>query len=152
MPLDSRLWLLLALCVVMLLTIEVTEDYIEHDWPRLRRSPGSWGHVESLRILWTGVGVLVFPGLVLLILNLALLIVQDLPQRPIQVLGGLLVLIGWVVFVVVVSELGSVSDYIEGLGAVAPLAVGALLLMGDILLLIEFLGLLPNDLRALLPG
>ena len=35
--------------------------------------------------------------------------------------------------------------------AVAPLAVAALLLMGDLLLFIELLGLIPNNLRALLP-
>ncbi len=151
MPLDTRLWLLIVLCVVMLLTIEVTEDYVEQDWPRLRRPPNGWSHSEALRMFWTGVGLLVFPGLVLVILNLALLIAQDLPQTPVQVLGGLLVLLGWAVFVLVVSGFGSVSAYIEDLGPVVPLAVAAMLLMGDLLLLIELLGLIPSDLRQLVP-
>ncbi|MCM8747899.1 hypothetical protein NET02_01920 [Thermomicrobiaceae bacterium CFH 74404] len=151
MPLDIRLGLLIVLCVIMLLTIEVTEDYVEQDWPRLRRPPDGWSHAEALRMFWTGVGLLVFPGLVLVILNLALLIAQDLPQTPVQVLGGFLVLLGWAIFVAVVSQFGALSDYIEDLGPVAPLAVSALLVMGDLLLLIELLGLIPNDLRALLP-
>lgn len=151
MPLDTRLWLLIVLCVVMLLTIEVTEDYVEQDWPRLRRPPNGWSHTEVLRMFWTGVGLLVFPGLVLVILNLALLIAQDLPQTPVQVLGGLLVLLGWAVFVLVVSGFGSVSAYIEDLGPVVPLAVAAMLLMGDLLLVIELLGLIPGDLRQFLP-
>ena len=151
MPLDIRLGLLIVLCVIMLLTIEVTEDYVEQDWPRLRRPPNGWSHAEVLRMFWTGVGLLVFPGLVLVILNLALLIAQDLSQTPVQVLGGFLVLLGWAIFVVVVSQFGGLSAYIEDLGPVAPLAVAALLLMGDLLLFIELLGLIPNNLRALLP-
>lgn len=151
MPADTRLWLLIALCIVMLLTIEVAEDYVDQDWPRLRRPGNGWSHAGAVHLLWTGVGLLVFPGLVLAILNVALLIARDLPQTPVQVLGGVLVMLGWAVFALVVSGFGSVSTYIEDLGPVAPLAVTAMLLVGDLLLLIELVGMLPSDLRQLLP-
>jgi hypothetical protein len=145
------LWLLIALCIVMLLTIEVAEDYVEQDWPRFRRPGNGWSHAGVGRLLWTGVGLLVFPGLVLAILNLALLIARDLPQTPVQMLGGVLVMLGWGVFALAASGFGSVSAYIEDLGPVAPLAVAGMLLVGDLLLLIELVGLLPGDLRQLLP-
>jgi hypothetical protein len=149
---DLRLWLLVLVSALLLVTIELTEDYLERSWPRVRRPADGWASSEGVRQLWTVVGALVFPGIVLLLLNLAVLVWRDLSLAPVLVLGGMLIGLGWAGYLLLISQIGGLDDYLEGIGATLPLALMAVLLVGDLLLLIALLSSLPDvSLRRLLP-
>ncbi|MCS7051605.1 MAG: hypothetical protein NZL87_08335 [Thermomicrobium sp.] len=152
MSFDLRLWLLVVVSALLLVTIELTEDYLERGWPRVRRPVDGWASSEGVRLSWTAVGILVFPGIVLLLLNLAVLLWRDLGWSPVFVLGLLLTGLGWAGYLLLVSQIGGVDEYFEGIGATLPLALVAVLLVGDLLLLVAFLSVLPDvALRGLLP-
>ena len=148
MTIDLRLVLLIGCCALLLLTIEVAEDALEEHWPRVRPVNG-WAQSRSVRGLWDWLGLLVFPGLVLLILNLAELLLVRSGQSPSQILGGLFVLAGWSMYILALTRVAGLTRYFEESGPVLPIAAGALLLVGDLLLLVSGLGLLPDALAHL---
>lgn len=151
MSLDLRVWLLVLISALLLVTIELTEDFLERVSPRLHRPAAGWASSEGLRLLWMVVGSLVFPGIVLLLLNLALLAWRDLSASPVLVLGAVLIAIGWLVYLVLVSQIGGLEEYFQSLGFTFPLAVSAIVLLADLLLLIAFLSAMPDvSLRQLL--
>ncbi len=152
MSFDLRHWLLIFVSAMLLVTIELTEDYLERSWPRVRRPADGWAASEGVRQLWAVVGVLVFPGIILLLLNLAVLIWRDLPLAPVLVLGALVLGFGWAGYLLLISQVGGLDDYLEGIGVTLPLALIAMLLVGDLLLLIAFFSSVPDvSLRRLLP-
>lgn len=152
MSLDLTIWLLILVSALLLVTIELTEDYLDRGWPRLHRPANGWVSSEGLRAFWMIVGGLVFPGIVLLLLNLALLAWRNLSASPVLVLGAVLIGIGWLVYLVLVSQIGGLEEYFQSLGLTFPLAVSAIVLLADLLLLIAFLSAMPDvSLRQLLP-
>lgn len=150
MLLDTRLWLLIGLSIAMLFTIEAIEEFAEGAWPHLRRPSNDTGAVGGTRALWIGVALFVLPGLVLTILNLALLLAEDLPYANTQLLGTIFVVIGWLVFLTTTTDLGGIGTYLQDVGVVAPLALVVVLTIGDLLLLIGLVDIFPNNLHALL--
>lgn len=152
MSLAVWVWLLILVSALLLVTIELTEDYLERGWPRVHRPANGWVSSEGVRVLWMVVGGLVFPGIVLLLVNLALLVWRDSPVSPIFVLGAALVGLGWVVYLVLIGQIGGLEEYLRSIGATFPLALSAVLLLANLLLLIALLSALPDvSLRAVLP-
>lgn len=150
MLLDTRLWLLIGLSVAMLFTIEAIEEFVDGAWPQMRRPTGGWGAVGQVRPLWVGVAMVVLPGLVLTILNLALLVARDLPYSNVQILGTIFVVVGWLVFLATTTDLLGVGTYLQEVGIVAPLALVVVLLVGDLLLLVSLIDIFPHNLHSLL--
>jgi hypothetical protein len=149
--LDVRLWLLIALSVAMLFTIEAIEDFVEGSWPQLRRPMDVWGAFGELRNLWITVAMFVLPGLVLTILNLALLLVRDLPHSNVQVLGTIFIIVGWLVFLLCAINLAGMGSYFLSAGSVIPLSLMLILGIGNLLLVITLIDIFPDDIRALIP-
>jgi hypothetical protein len=149
--LDARLWLLIGLSIAMLFTIEAIEDYVEGTWPQLRRPPVSTGPIGEARALWIGVALFVLPGLVLTILNLAILVWQDLPYGNTQLLGTIFVIVGWLLFLATTIDLGGIGRYLEGVGFVAPLALVLVLAIGDLLLLVALIDIFPRNVHDFIP-
>jgi hypothetical protein len=148
---DVRLWLLIILSIAMLFTIEAIEEFVEGSWPQLRRPFDFWGSFGELRNLWVAVAMFVLPGLVLTILNLALLLIRDLPHSSVQVLGTIFVVVGWLVFLMTAINLFGIGTYLRTVGFVVPLALLVVLGIGDALLLISLIDIFPDDLRSLVP-
>ena len=98
-PFDNRLWwLLIGLCLALLLTIQAIETAIEGAWPHQRRASRMVPGQRAVQMSWGFVALLVIPGALLLIGNVAVLIWRD-PERPEQlVLGSVLTGIGWALF------------------------------------------------------
>jgi len=92
--LDPRLWLLIGLSLAMLFTLEAIEEFVEGAWPQMRRPANGWGAVGSTHTMWAAVALFMLPGLVLTILNLAILVANDLPYANAQLLGTIFVVIG----------------------------------------------------------
>lgn len=151
MLIDGRLWLLIGLSIAMLFTIEAIEDFTDGAWPQMRRPSGYFEAVGSSRTLWMAVAMLVLPGLVLTILNLAVLVWKDLPYGNTLVLGTIFIIVGWLLFLATTIDLGGIGLFLERSGAVAPLALVVVLIAGDLLLLIAFIQIFPNDLASLIP-
>jgi hypothetical protein len=148
---DGRLWLLIGLSIAMLFTIEAIEDFTDGAWPQMRRPSGYFEAVGSSRTLWMAVAMLVLPGLVLTILNLAVLVWKDLPYGNTLVLGTIFIIVGWLLFLATTIDLGGIGLFLERSGAVAPLALLVVLIAGDLLLLIAFIQIFPDDLSSLIP-
>jgi len=148
---DGRLWLLIGLSIAMLFTIEAIEDFTDGAWPQMRRPSGYFEAVGSSRTLWMAVAMLVLPGLVLTILNLAVLVWKDLPYGNTLVLGTIFIIVGWLLFLATTIDLGGIGLFLERSGAVAPLALLVVLIAGDLLLLIAFIQIFPDDLTSLIP-
>ena len=151
MLIDGRLWLLIGLSIAMLFTIEAIEDFTDGAWPQMRRPSGYFEAVGSSRALWMAVAMLVLPGLVLTILNLAVLVWKDLPYGNTLVIGTIFIIVGWLLFLATTIDLGGIGLFLERSGAVAPLALLVVLIAGDLLLLIAFIQIFPNDLSSLIP-
>jgi hypothetical protein len=148
---DGRLWLLIGLSIAMLFTIEAIEDFTDGAWPQMRRPSGYFEAVGSSRALWMAVAMLVLPGLVLTILNLAVLVWKDLPYGNTLVIGTIFIIVGWLLFLATTIDLAGIGLFLERSGAVAPLALLVVLIAGDLLLLIAFIQIFPNDFSALIP-
>ncbi len=81
-PFDNRLWwLLIGLCLALLLTVQAIETAIEGAWPHQRRASSLIPRDRIVQMSWGLVALLVIPGSLLLIGNVAVLMcrVPDLP-------------------------------------------------------------------------
>jgi len=141
---DRRLWLLIALCVVTALTLQTVETAVEGAWPHQGRAAYLPPRARAARGVWGSVALLLLPGLLLAILNLAVLLWRQREETEAQIIGSLLVGLGWLAFVLASTDRLPVGRYLRGLGTVGPVALAALLLVGDALLLIAFLDVIPS--------
>lgn len=144
-PFDDRLWwLLIGLCLALLLTVQAIETAVEGAWPHQRRVASLIPRDRPVQLSWGVVALLVVPGSLLLIGIVSVLIWSD-PERPDQlVLGSVLTGVGWVLFLVFGLNMFRLGRVFSNLGLLGPLALVALLLAGDILLLTAFLDILPE--------
>lgn len=141
---DRRIWLLVAVCVATVLTLQTVETAVEGAWPHQRRASRTIPRARAAQGVWGSVALLLLPGLLLGILNLAVLLWRDRDETETQLLGSFLVGLAWVVFVLASIDRLPVARYLRQLGMVGPIAVLALLVVGDVLLLIAFLDVLPS--------
>lgn len=138
------LWLLIGLCLAMVFTIEAVEAAVEGAWPHQRRPSRMIPRERSAHAIWGVVALLVLPGSLLAILNVGILAWHKAAHTETQILGSIFVGIGWVIFL-----LGSVDRFrlrrsMAAVGPVGPIALLAMLLVGDVLLLIAFFEIRPS--------
>lgn len=144
-PFDDRLWwLLIGLCVALLLTVQAIETALEGAWPHQRRTSRLLPRDRAVQMSWGLVALLVIPGALLLIGNVAVLIWRN-PERPEQlVLGSVLTGIGWGLFLIFSLNTLRLGRLFSNLGLIGPLALVTLLVIGDVLALTAFLDILPE--------
>lgn len=161
-PFDNRLWwLLIGLGIALLLTVQAIETAVEGAWPHQRRTARMRSGERIVQMSWGVVALLVLPAALLMIGIVSILLWRD-PERPDQlVLGAILAGLGWFLFLIFSLNFLRVGQLFTNLGAIGPIALIALLLVGDILLLTSFLDIVPpwsevtdaleNGLRDILP-
>lgn len=151
---NERLWLLIGLCVAMIVTIEAVEESVQGVWPHQRRPSRMTLRARSVHAVWGYVALLLLPGMLLAILNIGTLLWRDVPYTDAQLLGGFFLGLGWLLFVAVSVDLLRLGRYMADLGLVGPAALIVLLLVGDGLLLIGLLDVVPSldAVREALPG
>lgn len=144
-PFDDRLWwVLIALCVGLLLTVQGIETALEGAWPHQRRTTRLLPRERSVQMSWGVVALLVIPGALLLIGIVSILLWRD-PDRPEQlVLGATLAGIGWALFLVFSLNFLRLGKLFSNLGLIGPLALLVLLVIGDVLVLTAFLDIWPG--------
>jgi hypothetical protein len=151
---DRRLWLLVLVCVALVFTIQAVEASVDGVWPHQRRSARLGPGARAVQGVWSYVALLLLPGMLLAVLNLVVLLWRGLPQSETQVLGGFFVGVAWLIFVGVSADVFRLGRYMGEVGPVGPAAMLAVLLVGDLLLLIALLEILPpfRVVRDALPG
>lgn len=150
---DRRLWLLVLLCVALVFTIQAVEGSTEGSWPHQRRPARLGPGGRALHGVWSLVGLLLLPGLLLAVLNLAVLIWQDLAVGRTLALGAIFVGLAWLLFVAVSTNVLGLGRFAGQVGPVGPTALLAVLLVGDLLLLLALFEILPplSEIRDALP-
>lgn len=143
-PFDTRLWwLLIALAIALLFTIQAIETAVEGAWPNQRRSSRLVPRARWVQASWGFIAIFVLVGALLVIGSVAVLVWRD-PSRPNGLsIGSVLLGIGWVLFLVFSLNLFRLGKLMENLGLIGPLAILIILVVGDILLLVAFQELLP---------
>ncbi|MDQ3043651.1 MAG: hypothetical protein M3R06_00670 [Chloroflexota bacterium] len=141
---NRLLWLLIGLCVAMVLTLQAVETAVEGAWPHQRRPSRVTPQARPAYRAWSLVALLVLPGGLLAILNVAVLLWRDTDRTDAQVLGSLFLGVGWFIFLLMSLDTLRFGRYLTNLGLAGPLALIAILLLGDVLLLIGLLAVLPS--------
>jgi hypothetical protein len=151
---DSRVWLLIGLCVALVFTIQSVETATEGAWPHQRRPARMARQARSAQGAWGAVALLLLPGIVLGILNVAVLLWRNLPHVQAQLLGGFLVGLIWVIFVGASVNFLGMGRLLRQGGPAGPLALLVLIVAGDLLLLAGLLDVLPDIdvIRSAIPG
>ena len=151
---DSRVWLLIGLCVALVFTIQSVETATEGAWPHQRRPARMARQARSAQGAWGAVALLLLPGIVLGILNVAVLLWRNLPHEQTQLLGGFLVGLIWVIFVGASVNFLGMGRLLRQGGPAGPLALLVLVVAGDLLLLAGLLDVLPDTdvIRSAIPG
>jgi hypothetical protein len=151
---DSRVWLLIGLCVALVFTIQAVETATEGAWPHQRRPSRIAPQARSAQGAWGAVALLLLPGILLGILNVAVLLWRGFPHSQAQLLGGFLVGLIWIIFVGASANILGMGRLLRQGGAAGPLALLVLVIAGDLLLLTGLLNILPDldTIRNAIPG
>lgn len=141
---NHQLWLLIAVCVAMIFTIQAVEEAVEGAWPHQRRVAGMAMPERRAHPVWGVVALLVLPGAVLAVANLAVIAWQELERTDTLVLGGILLGAGWTIFLLSSVDSLRVRRLFTSAGPAAPFALALILVVADLLLLIAFLDIRPT--------
>ena len=141
---DSRIWLLIGLCVALVFTIQSVETATEGAWPHQRRPARITRQARSAQGAWGLVALLLLPGIVLGILNVAVLLWRSFPHSQAQVIGGFLVGLIWIIFVGASINFLGMGRLLRQGGLAGPIALLVLLVAGDVLLVAGLLNILPD--------
>jgi len=154
---NQTLWLLIATAVATLLTIQTVESAIEVAWPHQRRTARLLPGQRRAVPVWGVVGLLVLAGGLLALMTLGVILWRDLGSTSNQRLAGVLLAAGWLVFMLASLNWLGFGRLLRETGMIGPLALCALLLAADLLLLVAFLDIVPefddvwNAIKDLLP-
>jgi hypothetical protein len=141
---NHQLWLLIGVCLLMVFTIEAVEEAVEGAWPHQRRVTRMAMPERRAHPIWGVVALLILPGAVLAVLNLAVIAWKELPRTDTLVLGGILLGCGWVIFLLNSIDRLRVRRMFAAAGPAAPFALALILIVADLLLLTAFLDIRPS--------
>ncbi|HYH11686.1 MAG TPA: hypothetical protein VD789_04950 [Thermomicrobiales bacterium] len=144
-PFDTRLWwLLIGLFVALLFTIQSVETAVEGAWPHQRRPSNFLPRARAVQTGWAVVALLIIPGGLLAIGNVAVAMWQGAGRTDAQVLGGWLLGLSWVVFLLGSLNLFGFTRLLNVIGIAGTIVLVLVLLVADILLLSSFMDILPE--------
>lgn len=141
---NHQLWLLIGVCVAMVFTIEAVEEAVEGAWPHQRRRTAMPMSERRAHPFWGIVALLVLPGALLIVLNLAVIAWKELPRTDNLVLGSTLLGAGWAIFVLSSIDRLRLRRLFTAAGPAAPFALMLIMIVADVLLLISFLDIRPS--------
>lgn len=144
-PFDTRLWwLLIALCVALLFTIQSVESAVDGVWPHQRRPSRFLPGARAVQTGWAFVALLIIPGGLLAIGNVAVAMWQNAGRTDPQVLGGWLLGVSWIVFLLGSMNILGFTKLLNVVGIAGTIVLLLILLIADVLLLSSFLDILPE--------
>jgi len=144
-PFDSRLWwLLIGLSLALLFTVQAIETAVEGAWPHQRRPSRFYARTRWVQRSWGLIALFVVAGALLAIGIVAVHLWLAPPSPDQQVLGGILVGVGWVLFLLFSLNALGLGRLMGNLGLIGPIAILVILVVGDILLLTTFMEVVPE--------
>ena len=144
-PFDTRLWwLLIALFVALLFTIQSVESAIDGAWPHQRRPSNFLPRARAVQTGWAFVALLIIPGGLLAISNVVVAMWLDVEGTDAQALGGWLLGISWLVFLLGSLNIFGFTSLLNVVGILGTVLLVLVLLVADILLLSALLDILPD--------
>lgn len=144
-PFDSRLWwLLIGLCLALLFTVQAIETAVEGAWPHQRRPSRFIPRTRWVQRSWGLIALFVVAGALLAIGIVAVHLWLAPPSPDQQVLGGILVGVGWALFLLFSLNTLGLGRLMGNLGIIGPIAILIVLVVGDVLLLTTFTDLIPE--------
>lgn len=141
---DNHLtWVLIGVSIAMVLTLDAVQRAVDGAWPHQHRPARLLPHERTAQSIWGVVALLIIAGGLLLISNLGILLWQDLDYDDSLVLGGILLAVGWVIFLLMSIESLGIRSYLSSIGPTAPLAVMVVLIAAIVLLVLSLLEIVP---------
>ncbi|MGI8856854.1 MAG: hypothetical protein ACR2JW_13975 [Thermomicrobiales bacterium] len=141
---DTRFWVVGITSLCLILTIERVQAYANGPWPQLQRDGERRPVAMGNPAVWFGVMILLLPGLVLLLANVAILLWAKYPRRSVQVLAAFLLILPWLVFTIGSFDGLGVGAYMRRVGIALPIALCVSLGLADLLLFFTFLDLMDS--------
>jgi hypothetical protein len=150
---NHQLWLMVGVCLAAVFTVEAVEEAVEGAWPHERRPSRMAMTERRAQPFWGLVALLVLPGAILEIAILAVLAWRHETKPSTLVIGSILLGIGWVIFLLTSFDRFRVRRIFTSIGPVAPIALIAILIVADFLLIVGFLDIRPSlqSIRDALP-
>ncbi len=140
---NHLLWLLIGVCIAMVLTLDAVQAAVDGAWPHQHRPSQLLPHERTAQSIWGLVAVLIIGGGLLLITNLSILIWQDETYGDALVLGGILLGVAWIIFLLTSIESLGIRRYLASIGPSAPLAILVVLIASIVLLVLTLLDIVP---------
>ncbi|MCO5215867.1 MAG: hypothetical protein M9953_03295 [Thermomicrobiales bacterium] len=161
-PFDTWLWWLLILVVVALLfSLQALETAVEGAWPHQRHDNEYIPGARGVKGAWALAAILIVPGGVALIGVIAVLIWRDYPYPDGFALGGWLLALGWLFFLMFGLNWLGMGKVLGSLGMLGPLAISFILIAANLILFVTLRSILPpwdvtreamqNGIHSLLP-
>lgn len=144
-PFDSGWWwLLLGVFVALLFSLQALETAVEGAWPHQRRANQYIPGARGIKPAWAIAAVLVIPGALAVLGITSIILWQEIPAPEGLRLGGILLGVGWVLFLLFGLNIGGMGRLLGTLGMIGPLAIAIVLLIADALLVVTLLDVLPE--------
>jgi hypothetical protein len=141
---NRTLWLFILAAGATLLTIQTVESAIETAWPHQRRMGGRLpGERRAVPVMGI-VAILVLAGALLSLMTLGVMLWRDVAGTYNQRLGAVLLLAGWIAFMLASLNWFGFGRVVRETGMIGPLALCALLLVADVMLLVAFIDIVPE--------
>ena len=141
---DSRFWIVIVTSLCLFLTIERVQAYANGPWPQLQRDRERRPVAMGNPMIWFAVMVLLLPGLVLLLANVAILLWAKYPRRSVQVLAAFLLMLPWLIFTIGSFDGLGIGPYMRRVGIALPIALCVSLALADLLLFTTLLDLVES--------
>ncbi|HWV23816.1 MAG TPA: hypothetical protein VNZ58_06480, partial [Thermomicrobiales bacterium] len=127
-PFDSGWWwLLFGVIAALLFSLQALETAVEGAWPHQRADniyiPGARG----IKFAWSVAAILVIPGALAMTGIIAVILWRDIPTPDGFRLGGTLLVIGWLLFLIFGLNLAGLGRLLGTLGVFGPLAIAFVL-------------------------
>lgn len=140
---NHLLWALIAVCIAMVLTLDAIQAAVDGAWPHQHRPSRLLPHERTAQSLWGVVAVVIIAAGLLLITNLGILLWQGSSSNDGLVLAGILLAVGWVIFLLTSIESLGIRRYLTSIGPSAPLAVLVVLVAAMVLLVLTLIDIAP---------
>lgn len=136
-------WLLIGVIAALLFTLQGLEAAVEGVWPHQRRDNQYVPGAKGIKPAWSFAALLIVPGGLALIGIIATMIWRHLDATDGAVLGGWLLGLGWILFLLFGFNVAGLGRILGSLGMLGPIAIGLVLLIADFLLIVTFFDMLP---------
>lgn len=144
-PFDTPLWwVLIGVIIALLFTLQALETAVEGAWPHQRRDNEYVPGTRGVKPAWAFAAILLVPGGLALIGIVIVMIWQDIAAPDGVNLGGWLLGLGWLLFLLFGLNIFGLGRLLGTLGMLGPLAIGFVLLVADALLVVTLLDVMPD--------